>query len=244
MPLIAILHLLIAIGFIVHAERTGRPQFWRFVLIFVPFVGSIAYILFELLPELAHTRRARQVATNLTDIIAPDREWQRRVEDAALTDSVDAKRALAEECERKGMWPEAIALYRSAAQGVFAEDPGILFSLARAELGANQADAALATLDRLRQSHPKLQHQNAHLLYARTLEALGRMADAEREYDSLSWSYVGLEARARYGLFLLRQGEPQKAQALFRAIVREAEKRRILLSDADRDWLKVAKANV
>jgi len=47
MPLLGMLHLFVAIGFIVHAHKTGRPQFWFLVLIFVPLVGSIAYVLFE-----------------------------------------------------------------------------------------------------------------------------------------------------------------------------------------------------
>jgi hypothetical protein len=39
--------------------------------------------------------------------------------EAQRTDSVDTKLALAEECERKSMWAEAISLYETAAKGVF-----------------------------------------------------------------------------------------------------------------------------
>ena len=52
---IGVLHLIIAIGFAIHAIRSGRPRWWLYILLFVPLAGSIAYVLFELLPELAQT---------------------------------------------------------------------------------------------------------------------------------------------------------------------------------------------
>jgi len=74
MPLLGILHMMIAIGLAVHAMRTGRPQYWLFILLFVPALGSIAYVVFELLPELARSRRAQKVTNDIGDIVDPDRE--------------------------------------------------------------------------------------------------------------------------------------------------------------------------
>lgn len=244
MPLLAMAHMLLAIGLAVHAMKTGRPFYWLYILIFVPAIGSIAYILFELVPELAQTRRARKVTTDLGTIMDPDREWRRRREAAQLTDSVGAKRAFAEECERKGMWGDAIALYRGAATGLFADDPAVLVPLARAELGSGDGKAALATLDALRAAHPKLRDQEAHLIYARALEAEDRLEEAAHEYEALAGYYAGLEARTRYGLLLLRQGDPAKARRLFEEVVRASGAPRIIVTDQDRDWLKVAKANL
>jgi hypothetical protein len=244
MPLIGLLHLMIAVGFAVHAMKTGRPQFWMYVLLFVPLVGSLAYVMFELVPELASTRRARRVTGGISEIIDPDREWRRRHEAASRTDSVDTKLALGEECERKGMWAEAVKLYETAAQGVFADDTALLFGLARAQLGAGDARAAEDTLDRLRAAHPSIQHQEAHLLYTRALEAQGRMAEAKQEYDALCGYYAGFEARTRYALMLLRNGEPSRARALFEDVVKAGNARSIQVLENDREWLKVAKANL
>lgn len=244
MPLLAMAHMLLAIGFAVHAMKTGRPFYWLYILLFIPGLGSIAYVLFELLPELAHTRRARKVATDLGTVMDPDREWRRRREAAELTDSVAAKRAFAEECERKGMWEDAISLYRGAATGLFADDPAVLVPLARAELGSGDGKAALATLDALRAAHPKLRDQEAHLLYARALESQDRLDEAVAEYDALVGYYAGLEARTRYGLLLLKRGDPGKAREFFEEVVRVSGAPRVIVTDSDRDWLKVAKANL
>ena len=244
MPLIGLLHLLIAMGFAAHVMKTGRPQFWMFIILMLPLVGSVAYVLLELVPELGNTRRARRIAGSIGDIVDPDREWRRRHEAATDKQSVDTKLALAEECERKGMWGEAIQLYETAARGVFADDPALLYGMARAQFSSGDPRAAEDTLDRLRQAHPSTRHQEAHLLYVRTLEAQDRIAEAKEEYEALSRYYVGFEARTRYGLLLLRIGEPNRARALFEDVVKAGSTRRVTVLEADRDWLKVAKANL
>jgi hypothetical protein len=129
-------------------------------------------------------------------------------------------------------------------KGIFAEDAAVLFGLARAQLGAGDARAAEETLSRLRAAHPDLQHQEGHLLYARALEAQGRLGEAEEEYEALSGYSAGLEARTRNGLLLLRTGHPEKAQAMFRSVAGADKLRGIVLTDNDRKWLKTAKANV
>jgi hypothetical protein len=244
MPLMALAHLLLVIALAAHVERTGRPQFWFYVLFLLPGVGALAYVLLELLPSLAYTRRGRAVVGGIDNIINPHGEFRRRREDAERTDSVDTKLALAEECERKSMWSEAISLYEAAGKGIFAEDQAVLFGLARAQLGSGDPKAAEATLDRLRAAHPDLTHQEAHLLYARVLEAQGRLSEAEQEYHALAGYYAGLEARTRYGLLLMKTGNPGKAAGLFDSVVRAANTRGIVLTPQDREWLKVARANL
>lgn len=243
MPIIGLLHLLIAIGFVVHANKTGRPQYWMFILLFVPFAGSIAYIVFELLPELANSRRSRKVVSDLRTVVDPDREYRQLGERAMLSGTVDTKRKFAEECERKGMWQEAIDLYNEIAQGIYADDPEILRRLARAELGSGNPKAALATLNRLRIAHPDYQNQDAHLVYARALEKEGRLQDAATKYEALSGYFVGMEARTRYALLLQKLGEPIEAKKLLSEVVRASKAPGVVLSSDDREWVRVAQRN-
>ena len=244
MRLIGLMHLLIGIGLATHAIKTGRPHFWIYIIMLLPGVGWLAYVLMELLPDLAHTKRGRAVAGDINTLIDPHGEWNRRRDEAERTDNVETKLALAEECQRKSMWADAIALYEAAGKGLFADDQAVLFGLARAHFGAGDVKAAEATLDRLRGAHPDLTHQEAHLLYARVLEAQGRLSEAETEYGSLAAYYAGLEARTRYGLLLQRTGNPGKAASLFESVTRAGNSRGSVLTPDDRQWLKVAKANI
>lgn len=244
MPLLGMLHFLIAIGFAVHCYNSGRPSFWIMVLLFVPLLGSIAYVMFELLPEMANTRRGRQVASDIRTAFDPDREWRERSEQVRTSDNVDAKLKFAAECERKGMWDEAIDMYRKSAQGIFADDPEIFRGLARAQLGGGDPKGAEATLEKLRALHPTYQNQDAHLTYARALEAQDRLKEAESEYRALAGYYIGVEARTRYALLLQKLGQPAEARPMFEEVLRASKARGIVLTPADKEWVKVAQRNL
>jgi hypothetical protein len=237
------IYLIIAIGLAVHAMKTGRSPWWLFILLFLPYIGSIAYVLVEIVPAMLRTRSARQVGSGIGTMLDPDKEWRARMAQAELVDSVDSKRALAEECEKRGQWQDAIRLYQAAATGIFADDPAVLLGLARAQLGSGDAQACLETLHKL-EEQGNLRNQEAHLLLARALEATGHTAEALEQYEGVSRYYAGFEARSRYALLLLKQGSVEQARDLFREIVRASSARPVVITQSDKEWIRVAKANL
>ncbi len=239
-----IVHLVIAVGLAVHAMKTGRSQWWLFILLLVPVIGSIAYVVIEIIPAMFRSRGAQKVATNIGAVLDPDKEWRERLKQAELVDSVDAKRALAEECEKKGLWDDAIRLYETAATGIFADDPAVLIGLARAQLGGGNAPAAIETLNKLEEVQPQLRNQEAHLLRARALEATGHTEEALAEYEEVSRYYAGFEARSRYGLLLLKQGRVSQAREMFMEVVRASSARPVAIAPGDKEWIRIAKANL
>ncbi len=239
-----LVHLVIAVGLAVHAMKTGRSQWWLFILLLVPLIGSIAYVVIELIPAMVRSQGAQKVATNIGAVLDPDKEWRERVKQAELVDFVDAKRALAEECERKGLWDDAIRLYQAAATGIFSDDPAVLTGLARAQLGGGDAAAALETLHRLEEAQPNPHTQDSHLLLARALEATGRTDEALAEYADVTRYFAGFEARARYGLLLLKQGRVGEARDMFMEVVRASSAKPVALAPGDKEWIRIAKANL
>jgi hypothetical protein len=239
-----LLHLFIAVGLAVHAMKTGRSQWWLFILLLVPLIGSIAYVVIELIPAMFRSQGAQKVASNIGAVLDPDKEWRERARQAELVDSVDAKRAFAEECEKKGQWAEAIRLYEAAATGIFADDPAVLAGLARAQLGAGDAEAALATLAKLHEAQPQSLNQEANLLHARALEGVGRTDEALAEYENVARYYAGFEARARYGLLLLKHGRVAQAREMFTEVVRASGARPVAMAPGDKEWIRIAKANL
>ena len=244
MPALGGLHLFIAIMLAVHAMKTGRPTWWLFILLFVPGIGSLAYAIVEIVPAILRSRAAHKVTANIGTIVDPGREWRERVKHAELVDSADAKRSLAEECEKRGMWDDAIRLYEAAATGLFSDDSALLTGLARARLAKGQPAEALAEIEKLRAANPKMHSQEAHLLYARALEGVGRRDDALAEYDEVAKYYAGFEARARYGLLLVKEGHLDEARQIFQDVVRASGVRPAVVTSTDKEWLKVAKAQL
>ena len=147
---------------------------------------------------------------------------------------MDAKRALAEECEKRGSGKKRSGSTRPRKRHI-ADHPAVLMGLARAELGSGDAPACLETLHKLDEVQPNLRNQEAHLFLARALEATGRTDEALDEYEAVSRYYAGFEARSRYALLLLKQGRVQQAQELFREVVRASSARPVAVSPSDKD---------
>ena len=89
-----------------------------------------------------------------------------------------------------------------------------------------------------------MRNQEAHLLRARALEATGHVNDALEEYEAVSRYYAGFEARSRYALLLLKQGRAKEAHDLFQEVVRASSVRPVAITPADREWIRIAKANM
>ena len=190
-------------------------------MLFVPGVGSLAYVLLEVVPELAFTRRAGAWLRASPTFSIPTASGAAH-EDAMRTDSVATKLALAEECERKGMWAEAIKLYETAAQGIFTEDAALLF-------GSGARSTRRGRCHRRRKIHSigfatRIRRDPAPGSDICFMRGRSKRKDGwpkpTQEFRTLCGYYSGFEARMRYALMLLRKGEPSQARALFEDVVK------------------------
>jgi len=241
---ISLLSLLLPIFCVVHIIRSGADRVWIYVVVFLPGLGSIAYLVAEVLPGLFGGARARRLAGTAVKTIDPERDLRRLSDALALVDSAENKRLLAEELIRLGRFGEAAELLDSALVGIHKDDPSLLFARARALAGAGDHTGALAALDHLRRSNPDFQSADAHLVYARCLEGLGRDEEAMRELAALVGYATGEEARCRYALLLRRHGRDAEAQMLFREILARAKRADRRYRRLERDWIETARREV
>jgi hypothetical protein len=244
MPILGILGALLYFGCIFHAIKTGRINYWLMILVMLPGIGSVAYLLLEVLPAARNSRTAQAAASRVGDALDPDRRLREHAANLETADTADNKRHLAEECIKRGQWDDAIALYRSALTGPLASDPALLIGLSRALFGRGDFQASLDTLDALQRDNPGYQSREGHMIYARNLEMLGRTREAAEEYRSLIGYALGPEAQVRYGLLMKAMWEPQRAEEAFRDAVRTYGRRLDKLDAADRDWVAQADRNL
>lgn len=244
MPVVLAVSVLVQ-GFCVwHAIRTGRAQPWAYIIALIPGVGCLAYFLFEILPELADTRRGRKVAGDVSTLLDPDREYRERRAQVELSGTPAAKSALADECARKGMFDDAVTLYRSALTGFYADDPNLLLSFARVLIEKGDFAETQQTLDHLREKNPDFESSDGHLIYARSLEGQGKIDEATKEYEALVGYYPGYEAKVRYGLFRLKLGHVSVARDLFEGVVKSYKQLPRHAQQLNRDWYDVARRNL
>lgn len=228
----------------IHAVRTGRARYWVFIIIAFPLLGCIVYVISEMVPDFMRSRAGRRAAANVAKAIDPDREL-RRLEDALETaDTIDNRRALAEERLRRGEHAEATRLYRSTLNGAHETDPALLMGLARSQFEAGAFEDALQTLGRLKEANPKYESAEAHLIYARALEGVSRLDQAAGEYAALIEYFPGPEAKCRYALLLRRLGQLDKARLMFHEVARSVERGGRVVRASQREWYDLARQNL
>jgi hypothetical protein len=239
--LIPILSIALQAGLIVHVIKTGRNMLWIWAIALLPLVGSIAYGVVEILPEVMGGRTARRAQSGVRRMIDPDRALRRASAEVEISGNVDARRRLAEELLERSQYDAAIGVYDAGLRGIFEHDPVLLLGLARAQFGKQDFAAARASLERLTQHNPEFRSADAQLLYARTLEAQDALDEAEQAYAATAPAYPGAEARLRYGVLLKRRGKLPEAQRVLKDLLDGAKLGPAHYRRAQAEWLERAR---
>lgn len=244
MPIVAILVGALDVLCLVHAVRARQPYYWFMIIVSLPLAGSIAYFLIEILPDLQHSRAAREVVQDIGAVIDPDKQIREGTERLAKSDTAENRKALAEALIAKKRFGEAQQLYEAALTGAHVDDPALMMGLVRARFGLKDYAGVCKALDDLRAAHPDFQSAEAHMLYARSKEGAGKVDEAFVEYEALADYFSGEEARCRYALLLQKDGRVDEAREYFRQVVQSVESGSKGYFRAQRDWYEVARRNL
>lgn len=243
MPLL-ILSVIVQIGLILHVVRTGRPMYWIFIILIAPGIGSLAYAIVELLPDISSSGQGRRAMRGIRKTIDPGGDLRQREREHKLSGSVDAARHLAGELLESGQYDAAVEHYRKSLTGLYEYDPDLLLGLATALFANGEFENARDTLDRLIEHNPDFKSQDGHLLYARSVGECGNQDKALEEYKAVTAYYAGAEARLQYGLFLEQQDDNAAALAEFQEIITSAELAPRHYRKAQSNWISQAKKGV
>src|ERR1700743_1237264 len=136
-----------------HVIRSGRSPMWIMGMGLVSFFNVLAlavlwlaYLVMAVIPDFLNSHGMRRFTGSVAQAADPGRGYREKKRQVELVGSVDAKRALAEESVKRGLFNEAIELYEGAMQGPLgAADPTLLKGLGRAKMlsggGAGAAGA-------------------------------------------------------------------------------------------------------
>ena len=222
MPLF-ILSILIQVALVIHIVKTGRSTTWIWIVVMLPVAGSIAYFVLEVLPGLTQSRAGRSAGKKVQSVLNPNRDINQAANNYAISDTVQNSLRLAEECYSKGMFEDARALFEKCLKGLHADDPDIMLGIAKSDFELGQYAQTRTMLDKLIELNPDFKNQDAHLLYARTLEKLNNVSEALHEYETLHEYYSGPDASYYYGCFLESQNQPDSAKTVFEGILQHAK---------------------
>ncbi|WP_233842480.1 tetratricopeptide repeat protein [Dyella sp. 2HG41-7] len=242
MSFVFLLSLTLQVACAIHVIRSGRPLYWIWLILIGSYLAVLVYTVIAIIPDLRHDPRGRNAASKATNMIDPQRrrrELQRQLE---LSNTVDNRRHLAEECLQQGDYVNAQELYQDLLSGsMYATDPHFMEGLAQAQVGNENYADARATLDALIKANPNYRSNDMQLLYARCLEELGETEAALEKYEVLADSYPGEEGRFRYGSLLGRSERRAEARSVFQNQLRRAELMPRYYRRKEQAWLKAAR---
>ena len=251
--------LLVNLAMAYHSIRTGQSPIWLMLLGLISLSGFvvgglgfygniglwIAYFFMAVIPDLWNSNSMRQFRGGLRHAADPGRSYRQKKRQAEEVGSVDAKRALAEECVKRGLFADAIALYEAAMQGPLgAHDPVLLKGLGRARMLSGDGAEAERLFLVMKDVDPAAFDADVDLDYARALEIQGKNDEAVRQYESVAARYPGEEARCRFALLLEKLGQEDRAQAVFREISASVEGAPRHYRSRQGEWLKIAKQHL
>ncbi len=232
--------LLINVGLIVHAAKTGRFWPWGYIILFIPGLGALAYVLVELLPEWFGSAQGQQARRRVVSTLDPEKRYRALSDQLDVADTIANRSALADECLALGKFAEAERHYDHILSLPMGDDAVYALGKARAQFGLGHPQGAVATLEDLRARWPDYQSAEGHLLYARALEESGRTDDALYEYQAVANYYPGAEARVRYGLLLEKAGRRSEAKAVFTEVLTQLKRAPKYVRRVQAEWIVLA----
>ncbi len=232
--------LLINVGLIVHAAKTGRFWPWGYIILFIPGLGALAYVLVELLPEWFGSAQGQQARRRVVSTLDPGKRYRALSDQLDVADTIANRSALADECLALGKFAEAERHYDHILSLPMGDDAVYALGKARAQFGLGHPQGAVATLEDLRARWPDYQSAEGHLLYARALEESGRTDDALYEYQAVANYYPGAEARVRYGLLLEKAGRRSEAKAVFTEVLTQLKRAPKYVRRVQAEWIVLA----
>ena len=237
---VALVIVLLDITLIYHASKTGRLQPWAFIILMVPFIGALAYIVVELIPEWFSSPGAQHARKRVADRLDPEKLYRELSDRLAGTDTIANRAALAAECLKIARFDEAERHYDHIINLPMGGEPAYALGKAQAQFARNRPADALATLDDLQKRWPDFQSAEGHLLYARALAEVGRVDEALEEYHAVAAYFSGAEARVRYGMLLRMVGRTAEARLVFTELLLQMRRAPKYLRDAQAEWLLIA----
>lgn len=129
---ISFLPYILQLLFIIDVIRKGKAFFWIWLLVFVPFIGGIAYLLLEFIPEVRSgvTARPKKINEKTLELLLKHQ------------DTIANRIELADFYMENERYEDALGVYDSCLSGPYKNDKDILFKKCQTLFYLNRCEEA------------------------------------------------------------------------------------------------------
>jgi hypothetical protein len=207
MPVLGLLHILIAIYFAVHAVRNGQPLYWIVILFMFPAIGSVVYFFAIYLPQSRIDSGVRKAGAVIQRTLDPGRELREARAAFDLTPTAHNQMRLASALFEAGQVAEACEQYDACLRGPFAKDAEIGLGAAQARIANGQPQAAISLLRDVAVHHPTFRPEQVGLLLAKALDGAGQKDEAGAQFAAMAQRFNTIESHGERALWAIGNGE-------------------------------------
>jgi hypothetical protein len=223
----------------IHCIRKGTQNKWIWLIVFLPLVGSIAYIFTEIFTR----REMEQVQSGAGAIFNPSGKIKKLQDNLRFRDTFDNRIALADAYLAAGQFDSAIELYEKSLVGAFSEHGHCSMQLIIAYFEKKRYDD-LITIAKKIYRLPQFTRSRPHMLYAIALGYTSQNEEAEKEFSFMKGKFSNYECRYYYGRFLKRANRINEAKQVFSEMLNESSHLSSNEKRISREWLAKAKEEV
>jgi hypothetical protein len=212
---------------IIHVMKTGRDSYWIWIIILLPYIGGLAYLIVEILPELRLRRNMTAIKANVAQALAPGKKIEALKNKAAYSPTVENKLEYADALSAQGDHESALSVYKSCLEGLPGNNPAILYKTALTLFKLGDYRGAFEHIERLGKNVKGIYEQKAwNALYLQVLENLEPESTVAAEYVKISTLLNDRDIDCQYLEYLERVQDFGKLRSMIEKIhVEEASLR-------------------
>jgi hypothetical protein len=229
---------------IVHVVRKGCGTGWIYVIVFLPVAGCIAYFIIEILPELRSGGVVDNLKDTINNVVVPGKKLKDLEQKLHFSDTFDNRMKLADEYSRCGLYRNAIEIYEKFLDGIYGDDPMIIYKISLAYYNELNYVKAMEFVIKLASKDMVFKNFNEWKLYVMLVEQKGDVEATLKEYDRLAENNPNFEAIYLYGKFLKKIGKTREAAAKFNDILFQGNQIKEYSFHDNKKWIGKAKSEM
>ncbi len=198
------------------AYKSKSELHWYAIIIFLPTIGTIIYIFWE----LKNNQRLNKFRKSLFKNLQPKKHFlkieKKFLEEDSFINTID----LAEAYEDKNAYKEALQLYEKALITKNTTDPYTIKKIIKCNYSLNDFDAVIHYYNRISKFK---NHAETIFYYGISLEKKGELKNAEKELKKVNVKFTNYNYRLELSKFLLRANKNFEAKNILDEIIVEIE---------------------
>ena len=204
---------------IIHIIKTHQNTSWIWIVVFVPYIGGIAYLFIELIPYFMNANKINDVRDSLTDFIKPDQKFEVIKEKALYSATYKNMIEYADALIEKKQYAEAMKIYYDQNRGAFLDDPELQYRIANGLYCSGDFNNALLAIEKLLKSNKSFEKKDReNILYLRIIEEIKNADVVQEEYKKVLQRIQNNSIELPYINFLIKNDDKEELRNIFSKI--------------------------